>query len=238
MGLLEQDKIILSTIVKCNWFEGIPESALEKLAAEARIKYYTKQSYLYRIEEFSREIYCIIAGRVRIRIRGMEGQEFGLTDLGPQTWVGDGALLNDTPRVLDAMVIEAGDMLVIPRDALLELGEEHPVLYRNLFKVATARAQDTYSMVGYALFLPLRARLAGRFLELVQEHGKESVDGILVDATIRQNDFACLSLGSRQHVNKIFREWTKLNVIKNENGKYSVLDLDALKEEALYRPNS
>jgi CRP/FNR family cyclic AMP-dependent transcriptional regulator len=225
----------LNTIAACAWFEGIPGCALEKLASEARVKYYSKQSYLYRTEELSREVYCIIEGRVRIRIRGAEGQEFALTDFGANAWLGDGILLNDSPRVLDAIVIEAGEILIIPRNAILALGEEHPILYRNLFKVATDRSQDTYSMVGYALFLPLRARLAGRFLELIQEYGKESIDGVLVDTKISQGDFACLSLGSRQHVNKIFGEWIKRDMIKSSNGRYSVLDLEALKSEALYR---
>ena len=81
------------------------------------------------------------------------------------------------------------------------------------------------------VFYPLRSRLAGRLLDLMTDYGISRDGGVLLDVQLTQNDFARLCLGSRQRVNKIFREWTEQGVLRMHRDRYILLDLRALEHE-------
>jgi hypothetical protein len=68
-------------------------------------------------------------------------------------------------------------------------------------------------------------------LVLIEEHGIETDNGVLIDIKLSQNDFARLSLGSRQRINKIFREWNEMQIVVQQSDQYCVRDIDALTNE-------
>ena len=70
-----------------------------------------------------------------------------------------------------------------------------------------------------------------RLVALLAEHGTERDDGICLGIKLSQNDFASLCLGSRQRVNKIFRDWTEQDILALQGGYYVIYDLNRLKEE-------
>jgi len=80
-------------------------------------------------------------------------------------------------------------------------------------------------------FYPLRSRLAGRLLALIEEHGQQGAEGVLIDINMSQTDFAQLSLGSRQRINKILSEWRESGIIEVRTNHYVIRDLDALRAE-------
>lgn len=61
--------------------------------------------------------------------------------------------------------------------------------------------------------------------------GVEQELGICLDIKLSQNDFARLCLGSRQRVNKIFREWTAIGILGMHRDRYLILDTAALQRE-------
>ena len=141
------------------------------------------------------------------------GQEFALIDWEDGAWFGEQTLAVDEPNMLGVEALAASDILVIPRQAVIAIGDAWPQLYRNLFRAGWSNTRGLYEILSAVLFYPLRARVAGRVLQLMEEHGQRVEDGVLVDIKVSQNDFARLSMGSRQRVNTIFREWTKQGYI-------------------------
>ncbi|MEH6590061.1 MAG: Crp/Fnr family transcriptional regulator [Halioglobus sp.] len=218
-------------IVESSWFKGLPDSAIDILASEARVKYYSAESYLYRIGEKSVDAYCVINGKVRVSMRGSEGQEFAIGDLESGIWLGEGSLLSDKPRILEIRVIEGGQILVLPRAVVIATAELYPVVYRNLFEEASEKMRDCYEVFGGTIFLPLRARLAGRLLDLAKETGEINESGTLLECKLSQNDFATMSHGSRQHINKIFREWSANDVVTKAGCQHFLLNIQHLEKE-------
>ena len=81
------------------------------------------------------------------------------------------------------------------------------------------------------LFYPLHARVAGRLMALVQEHGQQIEEGILIDIKMSQNDFARLAMGSRQRVNRIFRDWDKRGLVIMQSDRLLIRDIEAFEQE-------
>jgi CRP-like cAMP-binding protein len=213
------------------WFEDLPESALDTLAAAAEVRSMPANSYVYEQGLPSTEVCCILTGRVRVSISSPNGQEFALVDHEPGTWLGQPSLVGDEGRVIDARVIEPSEMLFIPRDVVLAVGQQHPLLYRNLFLYTQNVLRGFHELMAGILFYPLHSRVAGRLLALAAEHGEKVDDGILLDIKVSQNDFARLALGSRQRVNKIFREWTARGLVDVRDDRLLIRDIQGLEQE-------
>ena len=218
-------------ISRSPWFEGLPERAHLLLAEAARIHHYRKSAYLYTTGEASKDVYCILSGRVRLLLSSTIGQEFAIRDLEPEAWLGEQFMAHDFPTAIDARVLESATVFVIPRAVVLAIGDEHPMMYKNIFKHHMRRSRGVWRLLTGMAFYPLRSRLAGRLLALIEERGQQGAEGVLVDINMSQTDFAQLSLGSRQRINKILSEWRESGIIEVQANHYVIRDLDALRAE-------
>ena len=188
------------------WFQDIPDDALDKLAEAASIRQFAAGSHVWSVGETLTAVFGVVSGRIRVYQSTEMGQEFALVDWEDGAWFGEQALALDEPNMLGVRVLTPSEILVIPSRAVKALGEDWPQLYRNLFQDGWNNTRGLYEILSAVLFYPLRARVAGRVLQLMEEHGQKVEDGMLVDIKISQADFARLTMGSRQRVNTIFRD--------------------------------
>ncbi|MDH3352376.1 MAG: Crp/Fnr family transcriptional regulator, partial [Gammaproteobacteria bacterium] len=172
-----RDYDIVGIISRSPWFEGLPANAHERLAEAARIRSYRKNSYLYTVGESVSDVYCILSGRIRLLLSSALGQEYAMTDLQSEEWLGEQFLAIERPTLIDARINEAATVLVIPRSVVLAVGEQHPQMFKKLFFHNILRSQGIYVLLLGMAFYPLRSRLAGRFLYLIEEHGQQEDEG-------------------------------------------------------------
>lgn len=222
---------ITELINESHWFKCLDEQSVAYLLKHAQQKIIQKKSYLHTVGSFTNEIYCLVKGRMRITMTSSEGQVFAVTDLDKQVWFGEAVLVHEKHRLLDAVAKEDSLVLCFPKKIVLEMCEKYPQIYKQIFKVNVMRTRGLFELLSGMLFYPLRARLAGRLLELIKDHGDHINEGILLDVKLNQNDFARFSMGSRQSVNKIFREWVNADIVVMHEQKYLIKNLKALREE-------
>lgn len=222
---------LVNLIAQSAWFAGVPAEGCKVLAAASRTHSFDRGSYVYSAGELTTDVYCLLSGRLRLGMTSVLGQEFVVTDIEPGSWFGEQTLASDAPRVMDAAVVDKSSVLSISRHVVLEMGDKYPVFFRNLFQIQTDNNRQILELLGGMLFYPLRARLAGRLLQLVEQHGEKADGGVYVRIKLSQNDFARLSLGSRQRINKIFREWYEQDIIVMQGEFYFIKNLPALQKE-------
>ena len=223
-----QDFDVVGVIARSPWFAGLPDAAHQQLAAAARIRQYRKGSYLFSAGESGSNVFCILTGRVRLLIISAVGQEFAITDFNPEAWLGEQFITADIRTPLNALVNDDATVLTVPCHTVVEVGEQHPHLYKMLFAETMQRSRGIYRILSGMAFYPLRSRLAGWLLHLISEHGQESDAGVTLDVKLSQNDLAQLSLGSRQRINKILSEWREREIIELAGHRYIIRDKDAL----------
>lgn len=212
-------------------FQGLPDIALDQLAAAADYRELPVNSYIYEQGLPTREICCLLSGRVRVSISSPNDQEFALVDHEEGTWLGLPALVGDEERIIDARVIEAARVLTISREVVLAVGDQHPIMYRNLFRHNQEIIRGLHVLMTGILFYPLRSRVAGRLMDFARDHGRQTTDGLLLDIKVSQNEFARLSLGSRQRVNKVFRDWSQRGIVLTRDDHLLIPSLELLEQE-------
>ena len=215
------------------WFTGAPANVLGKLADAVSIKHYSANSFIWTTGEITTDIYGVISGRLRISLAGEMGQEVALIDWEHGAWLGGQSLCDEEPNRLEVRVLEPSELLVIPRRVVLEVGDEWPVLYRNLFLSDWTNIRAFYELLRGVFFYPLKARVAMRVLLLLDEHGHQAEGGALLDIKLSQNDFARLASGSRQRVNRIFRDWHKQGLVESQGEHLLIRDIPGLQAEVV-----
>jgi CRP/FNR family cyclic AMP-dependent transcriptional regulator len=218
-------------VAECVWFKDLPADALDELSRAARIKYFSANSYLYKIGESTTDVFCLLSGHLRIFMEGTKNDHFAIHEIWPVFWLGDDSLTTDDARGMEAQVIDASDVLIIPRTVILSVAEKHPIMYRNLYTEYAKRTRLSSELLTDVLFSSLRARLARRMIELAKERGEKTESGVKINIRLTQSDIASMSMGSRGRVNKILREWVDGGLISICSDQYTVLDMAGLNNE-------
>lgn len=213
------------------WFESLPENVRARLAEAGRIRTFQKNSYLFTSGEFCTEVFCILSGSVRLLLTSAIGQEYAVTDCDEGTWLGGEFLSGENPARLDAQINVTATVMSLPRTLVLEIANQHPQVFKSLFADYMTRFGGVMRLLQGMAFYPLRARLAGWMIELLEKHGQQEEAGVYLETQLSQNDLAKLSLGSRQRINKILGEWRESGIVELIGARYLVRDMDALVQE-------
>lgn len=213
------------------WFGDLPSALIERLVKASHLKQLNKNEYLFSAGEQTSDIFCLYSGRIRLSTGDSEGQIFAITDLEPDYWFGEAALVHSKQRIIGAEAKEPSSLVSLPRNIVLDVANQHPLIYRALFHEHVKRTRALYELLNGMLFYPLRSRLAGRILDMARENGEQTPEGTFLNVKLNQNDLARLCFGSRQSINKILREWYALDIVVMHEQRYLIKDIDSLKKE-------
>lgn len=229
-AIFDKDQI-KAHIAESRWFAELPEAAIDKLAASARAKSYQSGEFIYMIGDELNQLFSVINGKVRISLISVEGQKFLLTDLEAGQWFGEGALIKHRLQVQEARVEGDSVLLQIPTRVVLAIAEEYPMIFKNLLFSHFYRIHAVYELLAGMVFYPLKSRLAGRIINLAAKHGRQTADGVKLEVKMSQLEFAQMTMGSRQRVNKVLRGWVQRGILEKQKDYYVILDMDALEDE-------
>jgi CRP-like cAMP-binding protein len=98
---------------------------------------YLQDEIIFDEGEEGQALYLVMAGRVQIS-RGPEGSRQLVTDMGPGSFFGDLALLDNSPRSAQARALDACEVAVFFRDDFLALMETDAVIG---YKISLALAR-------------------------------------------------------------------------------------------------
>ena len=211
---------------------------VKRMSLSARLKHYENKKYLYRLAQESDFVYAVVSGFVRIKISSLGGQEFSITEFSANEWLGEFSLTNQPTEMFEAQVLENSNIVEIPKRVVQAVADKYPIIYKNLFIFQTNRTLKMSELLGGMLFYPLAARLAGRFLWFANHYGNNDevkIDheaGVLIKKKISQQELADLTMGSRQRINKIIKEWERAGILIMQGQQYLIKDVSALKEKA------
>src|SRR5215471_3834634 len=216
-------------------FRGLPEAALERVAAIATRRHYAKGAVIFAQGQPGDALFGVVAGQVRISATGAGGQEVFLNIMEPGDTFGEIAVMDGLPRTAGACAVEDTALIVIKRADFLKLLEREPRLAIHLLKLLCERLRWTSALVEETAFLAGPARLAKRLLILASLHGRSTSVGEL-ELRISQADLARFLNISRQIVNQNLREWRRRDWVDLGNSRIVIRNPEALRRVAETTP--
>ncbi len=214
-------------------FADLSEAELRALAADFRLRHYQKNETIFRQGDYSRELYVVVTGKVRIFKISPSGNETSIHISSTGDIIGEFATIDGQPRSATAKAVGRCALLEMAGDKFLWHMREIPdlALAMNLLLVGKMRWADAY-METIAQY-----DAAGRLLHILllynEQFGEEVEVGkrYVLDLALNQSDLASLVGARREWINRILHDWRSLGLIEYQAGKIIILDLPRVQQE-------
>lgn len=208
-------------------FSGLSDAALEQVAVLAAVQSYAPGTLVILEGDPCEAVYLIVAGRVRVSRLSPQGREQVFAQL--ET----GQVFNTVPPFqpqgrnhASVVALTAVTLYVIFKDDFLRLVQHAPEVSLRILQDFAGRLHHLTGLVEDLALRSVRSRLA-RFLLARDGHGEES-------QRWTQDEIA-IHIGSvRDVVGRSLRAFADAGLIRLGRGRITLLDRDALAEEAQF----
>ncbi len=102
-----------SRLSETDVFKSLPEEQLAAIAQVVQDKVVPANTIIFRQGDPGDSFYIIHSGKIRVFLRGEDGVETELNQLGPGDCFGEIALLREEPRTTDIEAIEETHLFVL-----------------------------------------------------------------------------------------------------------------------------
>jgi len=193
-------------------FVGLPASDLQAIAKKAVIKTYDKNAIVVTEGEFTKSLYVILSGRIKVYLDDENGKELVLDSKGPGEYFGE-MVLDEGPRSASVVTTEPSTFAVIATAVFKDLLVKHPeialIVIKNLIRMARGLDENVRSLA----MLDVYGRVSRMLLDLaVEQRGM-----LVIPEKLTQQEMANRVGTSREVINRILRDLTAGGYIRIED---------------------
>jgi CRP-like cAMP-binding protein len=208
-------------------FRSLPEGELAAFAELLRERSYPKGSVILFEDDPGDALYIVATGQVKVVLIGEDGREVILSVLGPVSFFGEMALLDDEPRSAHVIAMEDASVLALRREDFQARLRSSPEVAIALLRELSGRLRRADEKIGGLVLLDVNGRVAELLLRLAEEEGTERITRKLTHHTIAQ-----MIGSSRETVSRTMRDFGDRGFIRATRKDITLLDRPALMQAA------
>lgn len=213
-------------------FGGLSDEMLMKVAERCVDRRYNKGHVVFRRGDPGDRLYVIAEGMIKVFLTSDDGDEMMLRTLEPSDVLGELALADGGARSASTEAVEDSVLVSLDRDTWLDLQDRHPELRQAMLEALVGVVRRLTEHTADLVFLDLQGRVAKILIQLVEERGKETPDGIDLELPLTQSDLASMVGGSRQSVNQSLSAFQRRGYVELKGRDIVVKDLPGLRRRA------
>ncbi|MFT4186306.1 MAG: Crp/Fnr family transcriptional regulator [Micrococcaceae bacterium] len=223
----------IETLKQNSLFSALDDETLTGLIGnfeEARVSKGETLSINYPVSD---TVHLIIDGKVKITSSYEKGdKKIILFVMGPGDLLGEFSIVSSYPIPVDATAITNLYFVSINKLDLHKLLLEKPKFNEAYVKHLIETVAYSHTRLMYEVFSDVTHRLAVILTDLTNRFGVRSLNHIVVEHGLTQEEIAQLVGSSRETVNKVMTRFAQENIIAVGSKKIQVLDKSALKKYA------
>lgn len=177
-------------------------------------------------------VFIIVAGRVKISLRGPGGRTNLRAIMGPTDIFGELAVFDPGPRTCTASAISDVRAMWLDRATLRRWMAQRPAIAEQLLQLLARRLQHTDDELVELVSSDVAARVARQLLLLARRFGTREGDALRVVHELSQDEMAQLVGADRASVNKALRGFASRDWILVEGKSVLIIDGEALARRA------
>ena len=210
------------------FFAILNQSEAEQLAERLVVRHFSPGQIIFHHGDPGGLLYIIMSGKVKIAYSTPEGHEAFLAILGEDDFFGELALLDDSPRSATAEALDNTETLTLHRDEFIRYIKNNPNFSLHVLQTLSQHIRRLNSQLSDVFFLDLPARLARTLLNLAEQHGRVTADGIVIDLSLTQTDLAEMTGATRVSINKALGRFRREQWVRAKGRKFTILNSEAL----------
>ena len=217
-------------------FSGLSPQDLQAIASVSTTRPIKAREELFHKGEEGSQIYVVASGRLKVVTTSDEGNDLMFCVVEPGEVIGEIGLLTDCCRTATVRGLEPSVLIAVDRREFRALLATRPEVGIALLTVLATRLARVSEFIEDTHFLNLPVRLAKKIVNFANQHGRlsrgEKSDELLIDVKLSQEEWGDLVGTTRESVNKQFRAWREDGMIRFDDGRLTITDLDEMEKLA------
>jgi CRP-like cAMP-binding protein len=210
----------LAPLDSVGWLAGESPEFVAWAAAAGRWRRFRAGQYIYRAGDPAEGVYGLAEGALEVTFPLVSDEPVTIHRAEVGFWIGDSALLSETPRLISISAAVDSRVFHIPNHALLRLLREEPGHWRAFYRLTARNFEVALRLLSESLALTVRARVCRRLLALAGADG---------DVQITQHDLATLVGVTRTTLQRALSALSRAGGVERRYGKVIVTDPDVLR---------
>lgn len=212
----------------CQPFEKLSDAAVQRLESVTTTKEFPRKSPIYLPADESRTVFLLLKGRAKICHLTPDGKQSILAFIEPGELFGELAVFGEGTRDEYAEAVEATTVARIPGDEFEQALQGNVDVSLGVTKMIGLRRRRIERRLKHLLFLSNRDKLTHLLLELAEQYGRQTNDGVELTIKLSHQDLANIIGSTRETVTVVLGELQAEGFIKVGRRRLNLLDLNGL----------
>ncbi len=229
---MARDYEITNILRRLPCFSGLGEGILQKLRPFVKERRYLKGKIIFMKGEPCSELFVVKSGSIKLYTTSPEGREQTLRIMRP----GDffcGAPVFDAGRYpVSAVVLEEAVLASIAGEEFEEMIGHNSTLAMTIIHDFCKRVRDLVSLVEELSLKDVSKRLARLILDMAEERGIPTPEGILIRRPLTHREIASLIGTEREVVSRTLSRFQKEGLIRSGPRQITLLQKENLQKKA------
>jgi CRP-like cAMP-binding protein len=225
-------------IHRCSLFRELSESQLGLLEQRARTRKFPKGATVYLPSDAADGTFLLAEGRIRICSTTPEGKHVISGFVEPGELFGELAIIDDGQREERAEAVVGSTVILLANDILRDLMARSPQVALGITKLIGLRRKRVERRLRSLLFRSNRDRLVHLLLELLDQYGKSTNEGIEIGLRLSHQELASIIGATRETVTTLLGEMQQQGWLKIQRQRLVVLNRQQLETAGSLIPSS
>ena len=191
---------------QCDLFQQLGPEQIAALESRCRVRAFARSSPIYLPSDEANGVMLLAQGRVKIGSFTEEGKQSILAFIDPGELFGELALMGGQQREEYAEALEKSIVVLIPNEVMQQLLLQNPRLSLGITRLMGLRRRRIERRLKNLLFRSNRERLVHLLLELAEQYGRETQDGLELKIKLSHQDLASVIGSTRETVTVVLGE--------------------------------
>lgn len=208
--------------------EEIRQSSLEHLSRYSVLLQMKKGQHLYREREEIVTVYAVVSGTAALYKMNAMGEKKVIFVLGKGSILNE-EILQDLPEPVSCEIMEAAEILAIPRKQLLSLMETDGRLMRFLFSSQSHKVRRLYRQLKNTTNATRgEEKMAAKLWKLARDYGKKEEGGVRICLKLTVTQIADMLGTKRETASRQLKVLVKHGLVRYDKNTFVIPNPDAL----------
>ncbi len=214
------DRALIAGLPIC---AGMAPADLDKMLEGATSRRVAKDGFVFEQGGDAALFFVLLSGRVRVVKTTPDGQQVIVRYIVPGEVLGIAQALGRSTYPASAVAVV--DCVVLAWSSRLwpEFAAAFPSFGTNTYKMIGQRLEDVQSQVVEMATEQVERRVAHALLRLVQQTGKKSSEGVLIDFPISRQDIAEMTGTTLHTVSRLLTAWEQTGLVKSARQQVTIV---------------
>ena len=209
-------------------FSAMSEAELDSVIAHAKAQRVQKGTAVFQQGKIAKAFFVLLNGRLKVVKTTPRGQQMIIRFVNPGDIFGIAKALRREDYPATATAIVDSVTLTWPNEIWDDFMASHPAFAVNVMGTMGARLQEAHTRIKELATEEVEPRVAHTVLRLINQSGRKTDEGVLVDFPITQQELAEASGTTLHSVSRTLSAWENAGLVSVGRRKIVVRDAKAL----------